>query len=69
MKSLKSFSTTLCLKVMTVDLSREDGQGALEYMGMLLGLVLFVFIAFQIIGVNIFDKATSFVVSVLGGTS
>jgi len=65
---MKTFLTSLTLKVLTGDLRREEGQGALEYLGILIGLVALVFVAFQIIGVNILSKATSFVTTVLNGS-
>lgn len=47
----------------------EKGQGALEYIAIVIGLVLLVAAGFQIAGVDIFKQASSFVNRVIGNTS
>jgi len=46
----------------------ESGQGALEYIAIVIGLVILVYLGFKIAGVDIFNKATGFVSSVLQGS-
>jgi hypothetical protein len=59
---------SLFVKMHTATLRRESGQGALEYIAIVIGLVVLVYAGFRIAGVNIFDKASSFVDSVLSGS-
>jgi hypothetical protein len=47
-------------------LRKDDGQGALEYIAIVVGLILMVALGFQIAGVNIFQKASTFVRDVVG---
>jgi hypothetical protein len=52
----------------TLSFRRESGQGALEYLAIVIGLVILVFALFKIFGVDIFSKGTSFLTSVFGGS-
>jgi hypothetical protein len=45
-------------------LQREEGQGSLEYVAIIAGLVVAVYLAFQVIGGNIGDKAQSVIDSI-----
>lgn len=47
-------------------LRNEHGQGALEYIAIVVGLILMVAIGFQLAGVQIEQKAASFVSDVVG---
>lgn len=46
----------------------RSGQGALEYIAIVVGLVVLVYAGFSIAGVNIKDEASSFVCKVTGGS-
>ena len=59
----------LALYVRFVAVSDEHGQGALEYIGMVIGLAIMVAIGFQIAGTNIFEEASTFVSRVLDAAS
>jgi hypothetical protein len=50
-------------------LKSQDGQGALEYIGMVIGLAILVAAGFQIAGYNIMDEASSFVGRVLNSAT
>lgn len=58
-------SLTSWIKLLVGRLRHEEGQTALEYMAIVVGLILLVFLAFQFIGVNILSFATHFVSSLL----
>jgi hypothetical protein len=49
----------------TNELDKKDGQGALEYIGMVIGLAIMVALGFKIAGANIFSEASSFVSKIL----
>jgi hypothetical protein len=50
----------------TCNLRKEDGQGALEYIAIVVGLIVLVALGFQIAGVDIFQTASTFVERVIG---
>lgn len=47
-------------------LRREEGQGALEYIAIVVGLILLIAAGFAIAGRNVFDAASNFVKDVIG---
>jgi hypothetical protein len=59
---------SLYVKTQNFSLRREDGQGALEYIAIVLGLVVLVYAGFSIAGVDIFKKASDFVNTVLSSS-
>lgn len=46
---------------------REAGQGALEYMAMVVAMVVLIYLGFQIAGVKIQEEASNFVNTVING--
>jgi hypothetical protein len=46
-------------------MARQEGQGALEYIAIVIGLIILIAAGFQIAGVDIFSQASGFVSKVL----
>lgn len=50
-------------------LRREEGQGALEYIAIVVGLILLIAAGFQLAGIDIMNAASKFVEDVIGKAS
>lgn len=65
METINNFALTLWARLCC----REQGQGALEYIAIVVGLILLVAAGFAIAGQNIFDEASNFVGKVISGAT
>jgi hypothetical protein len=65
---LQNYILEVSVRIKALQLRAQSGQGALEYIAIVVGLVLLIAAGFTIAGGNIGDEAGKFVKKVLNAT-